>query len=351
MRADVARTRHQVFDEIARPMAGIGVIGLGRLVERVADAHPGAADELLLDEARIERPAELIGAVHSDHRHFAGLVVDFDFGDQAGVGVAGRRRHFAGLRIDRGQGNEKDAATRNRLALLELRGDGDVLGRDRPVRRALDVNIAAPVGLEIGDVDLEFLGRRLHHHAARLARRRHHGVADAVGAAGGEAAHAMGSGVGIGGVDIDVLDRHAERFGADLPRHRLHALAEVDRGQRHGELAARIGMDQRLARVAAEIHADRIVDRRHAASAKLGHFISSWRRRPTKTASRHALALPPAPEEAEAGAASVRAAMEPGGRRPCAAVARPGAPRGPARAASPARRRALRRHPCARTCA
>ena len=107
---------HQIFDEVARPVARIGIIGLRRLVERVADAHPGAADELLLDQARIERPAELIGAVHPHHRHFAGLVVDLDLGDEAGVGVAGRGRHLAGLGIDGRQRHEEDAAPGDRLA-------------------------------------------------------------------------------------------------------------------------------------------------------------------------------------------------------------------------------------------
>ena len=272
MRANVARPWHQVLDEIARPVARIGIIGLRGLVEGVADPHPRAADELLLDEAGIERPAEFVGAVHPHHRDFAGFVVNLDFGDEASMGVTGRWRHLSGFRIDFGQGNEEDAASRYCAPLPELRGDGDILGRDRAVRRALDVNVAAPVGLEVGDVDFELLRRRLHHDAARLARRGHDGVAHPMGAARGETAHAMGAGVGIGGVDINVLDRHPERLGADLARHRLHALSEIDRGQRDGELAARIGMNQRLTRVAAQIHANGIVHRRHAASTKLGHL-------------------------------------------------------------------------------
>ena len=81
----------------------------------------------------------------------------------------------------------------------------------------------------------------------------------------------MRAGVGIGGVDIDVLDRHAQRFRADLPGHRFHPLTEVDRRQRDGELPARIGVNQRLTRIAAEIHADRIIDGGDAAPAMLGH--------------------------------------------------------------------------------
>ncbi|MET4792526.1 hypothetical protein ABIF64_004704 [Bradyrhizobium japonicum] len=145
------------------------------------------------------------------------------------------------------------------------------LGRDRAMRRTLDVDVAASVGFEIGGVDLELLGGRLHHHAACLARRGHHRIADAMGAARGEGAHAVRTGVGIRGIDIDVLDGNAQCLRADLPRHRLHALAEVDRRQRHRELAARVGVNQRLAGIAAEIHADGIVDRRHAASAMPGH--------------------------------------------------------------------------------
>ena len=217
------------------------------------------------------------------------------------MGVTGRGRHFPGLGIDSRERHEKYAASGDRAPLLELRRDGDVLGRDRAVGRALHVDVASPVGVEVRDIDLEFLRRRLHHHRARLARRRRDRVADAVGAARGEAAHAMRAGVGIGRVDIDVLDRHAERLGADLPRHRLHALAEIDRGQGDGELAARIGMDQRLARVAAEIHADWIVDRGHAPSAKLRHVSASCRR-PRKIASPHASRRPPADGRREAAA-------------------------------------------------
>ena len=84
------------------------------------------------------------------------------------------------------------------------------------------------VGFEIGSVDLEFLGGGLHHHPASFTGGGHDSVADAMGAARGETAHAVRTGVGIGGVDIDILDRHAERLGADLPGHRLHALAEID---------------------------------------------------------------------------------------------------------------------------
>ena len=185
--------------------------------------------------------------------------------------VAGRGAHLAGLGIDLGQRHEEDAAPGNGLALPELRRDRHVLGGDLAVRRALHMDVAEPVGFEIAGVDLELFRRRLHHHAARLARRNRDRVADAMRAARRERAHVVRAGVAVGGVDVDILDRHAERFGRDLPRHRFHALAEIDGRERDGELAARIGVHQRLARIAAQIHADRIVDRRHAFSAMLAH--------------------------------------------------------------------------------
>jgi hypothetical protein len=55
----------------------------------MAHPHPGTADQLLLDQARVERAAQLVGAVHAHHGHLAGFVVDLHLGDQAGVGVAG----------------------------------------------------------------------------------------------------------------------------------------------------------------------------------------------------------------------------------------------------------------------
>jgi hypothetical protein len=145
----------------------------------------------------------------------------------------------------------------------------DVVMRTRG--RALDVNVALAVGLEVFGVDLEFLGRGVEHHRARLLGGGDDGVADAVGAARGERAHAVRAGVGVGGVDIDVLDRHAEGFRGDLAGHRLHALAEVDGGERDGELAVGVGVHQGLARVAAEVHADGIVDGGDAAAAMFGH--------------------------------------------------------------------------------
>ena len=81
----------------------------------------------------------------------------------------------------------------------------------------------------------------------------------------------MRAGVGVGGVDIDILDRNAERLGANLAGDRFHALAEIDRRQRDGEFAARDwsapapGSDRR------RDSSDRVVDRRHAASAMPGH--------------------------------------------------------------------------------
>ena len=54
------------------------------------------------------------------------------------------------------------------------------------MRRALDMDVAAAVGFEIGGVDFQFLGGGLHHHAARFLCRGHHRVAHAVRAARGE---------------------------------------------------------------------------------------------------------------------------------------------------------------------
>ncbi len=114
-------------------------------------------------------------------------------------------------------------------------------------RRALDVDVAAAVGDEIGGVDFQFLGGRFEHHGARFLRRLDDRIADAVRAARGERAHAVRAGVAVGGVDVDVGDGNAKRLGRDLARDRFHALAEIDRRQRDGELAVGIGVDERLA--------------------------------------------------------------------------------------------------------
>ena len=124
-------------------------------------------------------------------------------------------------------------------------------------------------------IDLQLLRRRLQEDPARLLGRRDDRVADPVRPPRGEAAHAVRTGVGVRGIDEDVLDRDPERFRADLAHHALHALAQIDRGQGHGEFAAGIGVHQRLARVPAEVHADRIVHRCDPASASPGHRFNA----------------------------------------------------------------------------
>jgi hypothetical protein len=119
--------------------------------------------------------------------------------------------------------------------------------------RALDMDVAASVGLEIGGVDFQFLSGGLHHHAARLAAAAITALPDPVGAARGERAHAMRARCRNRQCRHRRPRRNAERLRADLPRHRLHALAEIDRDSADRELAARIGMHQRLAGIAAEI--------------------------------------------------------------------------------------------------
>ena len=64
-----------------------------------------------------------------------------------------------------------------------------------------------------------------------------------------------------------------ERLRRALRRDRLDALAEVDRGQRDHEGPRGRGVDQRLGRVAAQVHAGRVVDGGVAAAAEPGHRI------------------------------------------------------------------------------
>jgi hypothetical protein len=101
--------------------------------------------------------------------------------------------------------------------------------------------------------------------------RRHDSVADAMGAARGERAHAVRAGVGVRGIDIDVLTGTPSvsaqicRVTDFMPWPR--SIDDSDTVN----LPLGVGMNQRLAGVAAEVHADGIVDRGDAASAMSGH--------------------------------------------------------------------------------
>ena len=81
-----------------------------------------------------------------------------------------------------------------------------------------------------------------------------------------------GAGVGVAGVD-----RARCRTARRAPRRRSGASTvfrpwpEVDARQRDDEVADGGGVDQRLGRVAAQVHAGRVVDGGDAAPAQLGH--------------------------------------------------------------------------------
>ena len=267
----VAGAGHQIFVEVDRAVRAVGVVRLGRLVERVAHAHPGAADDLLLDHFRVQRAADLIGALQREHRHLAGLGVDLDLRHRAGMRVAGRGAHLSRLRLGIGAVDQEHAAAGNGPAVLEMRGERRLEDRDRFRRRALDVDVALAVGLQVRGAHLELLRGDFEQHGARLLGGHDDGVADAVRAAARKGAHAVRARVGVGGVDDDVVVGDADGLGADLRHHRLQALAEIDARQRHHEVARGGRVDESLARVAAEIHAGRVVHRGDAAPARLAH--------------------------------------------------------------------------------
>ena len=259
-------------------MRAVGIIGLGRLIECMRHAHPCAADDLLLDHARIEGAANLIGALERQHLDIARFGIDFDFSHRAGVRITGGRRHLPRFRLGIGARLQEHAAARYGLAVLEMCRKRSVDDRDRFLRTALHMDIALAVGLEIGSIDLELLARHFEHDRLGFLGRYHDGVADAVGAARSEGAHAVRPGVGIGRIDDHVFGRHPDRLGADLRHDRLEPLTDIDARQCDDEASRRSGVDERLRWVAAEIHAGRIVDRRHAASALLHHLIPRLRR-------------------------------------------------------------------------
>jgi hypothetical protein len=146
-----------------------------------------------------------------------------------------------------------------------VRGERDLADVDLLLRRSLEADEARAVGLQVLRVHLQLVGGDLEQDLPGLAGRHDHGVADAVGAAAGERPHAVGAGVGVGGVDDDVPDRDAERLRRALGDDGPQPLAEIHRGERDHEPAHGGGVDERLRRVAAEVHPGRVVDGRVSA--------------------------------------------------------------------------------------
>ena len=137
---------HQIFVEVHRPVRPVRIIGFRGFPQGVAHAHPGAADQLLLDQLGVEGAAELIGAVHLRDRDIARLVVHLDIDDQRRMREAGHRCHFPGVGIDVRQGDEEDAAARHGAALLELCRPAGGRRGDRARGRAAHVDVAVAVG-------------------------------------------------------------------------------------------------------------------------------------------------------------------------------------------------------------
>ena len=178
-------------------------------------------DDLLVRQRGVHRPADLIGVGQLQHAHFAGLVIDLDFGDGAGMGLRRIRIHLAGLRHDIALRLHEDAAAGNGLAVFEMRRQRHIDHGDRFLRRARHMDIALAVGHKIGGIHFQLLGRHLQHHRARLLGRHDDGIADAMRPAAGKGPHAMRASIGVGGIDPDRVHRHAEGLGADLRHHGL----------------------------------------------------------------------------------------------------------------------------------
>ena len=129
------------------------------------------------------------------------------------------------------------------------------------------------IRLQVAGIGLEHIGGNLQHHGACFLGGGDHGVAGAMRSTRGKRSHAMRSGIGVRGVDDHTLGGHAERLGADLRHDRFYSLSQIDAGKRHYEIAGRGGVNQGLCRVAAEIHASRVIDGRDAAATLLGHRL------------------------------------------------------------------------------
>src|SRR6202167_3222040 len=132
-----------------------GIIRFGALVEGVADPHPRSAYELLLYHLRIEGAADFEYVLDGKYGHFAGLIVDFDIGDRAGVRVTCGRLHRAGRCIRIRARNQEDTSSRDRAALFEMRRQRRVEDRDRALRRSFDVDIAYAICLQVTGVYLQ----------------------------------------------------------------------------------------------------------------------------------------------------------------------------------------------------
>ena len=118
--------RLQVFDKIAGHVIARRIIGFGGFIQRVADPHPRAADQLLFHQPGVERAAHFVSGVDLLDGDLAGFVVDGQVHHKRGVGEGGDGGHFAGVGIGLGGRDQENTAAGKRAALVELGGDGGV---------------------------------------------------------------------------------------------------------------------------------------------------------------------------------------------------------------------------------
>ena len=196
--------------------------------QRVADRVRDAADELALDDHRIDDAAAVVDHDIAQDAHAAGLDVDLDLDGMAANAIGERGRHEALHAFE-----PRLEIARHGIAGHARHRFGDFAQREPAAGRAGDLD--APVAhLQIARARLQQMSRDRQRLLAHGDRRHVHRGAGGDGLPAGEAALAVGDDRGVAGDDRDIVRRHAELLGADLRQRGLDALphrhrAGVDR--------------------------------------------------------------------------------------------------------------------------
>ena len=214
-RRNFVRGRRQIVGERGGENAAVLVID-DFFEQRVADALRDAAMHLAVGDHRIDDAAGVLRHQELFDLHVAGLHVDFDDRDVAGIGEGARRIVVAGL----GKSRFDLALEAMRLRVGLARKPCD---RDRAVG-------AGDFCRSVGEHDIvgrsfEQMAGDLDQLGANLSRGDQRGAAGNHQRAAGESAPAVRRAVGVAVHHLDHLGRDADLVGDDLGERRAQALA------------------------------------------------------------------------------------------------------------------------------
>ncbi len=221
------------------------IVAKSRLLHQgFAHAHVGAALDLALDDARIERAPAIVRQDDAFDANLTGLKIDLYFGNARAVRIRRRRTDPRAFEVAMKIGGRRVRTNPRQRSEARLGSAGRVDERESAIGIFAIEDATVLKGAAFGcDAELRTGDDRdpLAHVEGGASRRvaRHKRYATGIGA---EIDRRQ---IGIAGANAHVEHIDAERFGNDDGKHILRSLTAVAGAAENGDAAAAIDLDDR----------------------------------------------------------------------------------------------------------